>query len=334
MNVISISYLTENQELINKVQDFISEWNSESEYILSKTSGSTGVPKIIQLPKKILRASARMTGEYFKFHREQTILLSLSIDTIGGKMIVIRALEYGMKIIVTDLVKNPLLRLETPVYFASLVPYQIQEIIEYTPEKLELISNVLIGGAPISNKTIGLLKAIPTNFFESFGMTETMSHIAIKKISFEAIFFEAIGKTHFTKENDCLVIHSPNLEIEHLQTNDVIELLSSTQFIWLGRKDFVINSGGYKFHPETIERKLEDQLSFRFFISKEADEKLGERIILLVENKYEVLIKEKIQSVLSDCLSGYEIPKKIYFIPKFIETTSGKINRLATGEII
>ena len=131
-----------------------------------------------------------------------------------------------------------------------------------------------------------------------------------------------------------MVIHSPNLEIEHLQTNDVIELLSSTQFIWLGRKDFVINSGGYKFHPETIERKLEDQLSFRFFISKEADEKLGERIILLVEHKFEELIKEKIQSILSGCLSGYEIPKKIYFIPKFIETTSGKINRLATGEII
>ncbi len=330
MHEISISYLTENQELINKVQDFISEWNSESEYILSKTSGSTGVPKVIRLPKNLLRSSAHMTGDYFKFQKGQVILLSLSIDTIGGKMIVIRALEYGMNIVVTDLTKNPLLHLETPVYFASLVPYQVQEILENTPKKFKLISNVLIGGAPISQKTLKQLKHSSTNFFESFGMTETMSHIAIKKISSKYGLFEAVGKTHFSVQNECLVIHAPDLDIKRLQTNDEIELHSSTQFVWLGRKDFVINSGGYKFHPELIESKLEPLFTFRFFIHKESDEKLGERIILLVEQEYEKQLKEKIKTILSIKLSTYEIPKQIYFIPTFIETASGKINRIST----
>lgn len=327
---INIKFITDNQELKSKVLAFIDEWYSEDTFILSQTSGSTGKPKTIKLPKKYLKASAQMTGEYFKFTEGQNILLSLSTDTIGGKMIIIRALEFKMQLIVSDVVKNPLLNLQEHIAFASFVPYQLISILEESPEKLSLIDNILLGGAPVSNLLSDSIQNFPMNFYESYGMTETMSHVAIKNLKDPIPNFRALENISFTTSNDSLIIHALHLGIEALETNDHVSLVNSKQFIWLGRKDFVIISGGKKVHPEILEKKIESHFKERFFITKEYDEKLGEKIVLFVENKYTVELNNHIKEILKNKLDKHDIPKNIYYCFPFEETNSGKINRIST----
>ncbi len=327
---INIKFITDNQELKTKVLGFIDEWNSNKNYITSQTSGSTGKPKTIKLLKKHLKASAQMTGEYFKFKEGQNILLSLSADTIGGKMLIIRALEFKMQLIVSDVVKNPLLNLQEHVAFVSLVPYQLISILIESPEKLYLIDNILLGGAPVSKSLTDKIQNYPMNFYESYGMTETMSHVAIKNLKDSIPNFRALKNISFTTSNDSLIIHAPLLGIEAMETNDQVELISSIEFKWLGRKDFVIISGGKKFHPEILEKKIENQLKDRFFISKAYDEKLGERIVLFIENIYSFERNNEIFELLNNNLEKHEIPKNIYFYFPFEETNSGKINRIST----
>jgi O-succinylbenzoic acid--CoA ligase len=327
---INIKFITDNQELKTKVLGFIDEWNSNKNYITSQTSGSTGKPKTIKLLKKHLKASAQMTGEYFKFDEGQNILLSLSPDTIGGKMIIIRALEFNMHLIVSDVVKNPLLKLKEHISFVSLVPYQLISILEESPNKLNLIDNILLGGAPVSKSLSDSIKHFPMNFYESYGMTETMSHVALKNLKDPIPNFTALGNTWFSTSNESLIIHAPHLGINSLETNDQVSLVNSKQFNWLGRKDFVIISGGKKFHPEMLEKKIENELNDRFFITKEYDEKLGEKIVLLIENSYELELDNKIVEILVNKLEKHEIPKNIYYCLHFEETNSGKINRIAT----
>ncbi len=327
---INIKFLTNNQELKRKVLAFIDEWYSEKNYISTQTSGSTGKPKTIKLLKKYLKASAQMTGEYFKFKEGQNIVLALSADTIGGKMIIIRALEFKMQLFVSDVVKNPLLHLHEHVAFISLVPYQLISILEESPDKLALIDNILLGGAPVSKSLTDKIQNLPMNFYESYGMTETMSHVAIKNLKDPTSNFKALGNISFSTANDSLIIHAPLLGINALETNDQVSLLNSKQFNWLGRKDFVIISGGKKFHPEILEKKIEAQLKERYFITKEYDEKLGEKIVLFIENEYSPERKNEALKLLNSNLDKHEIPKNIYFYFPFEETNSGKINRIST----
>ncbi len=327
---INIKFITNNQELKSKVLAFIDEWYSEKLYIESNTSGSTGKPKTIKLPKKYLKVSAQMTGEYFKFEEGQNILLSLSVDTIGGKMIIIRALEFNMNLIVSDVVKNPIKNLQENIFFSAFVPYQLSAILEESPDKLKLIDNILLGGSIVSKSLTESIQEFPMRFFESYGMTETMSHVAIKNLKNPIPNFVALENTSFTTSNDSLIIHAPHLGIEALETNDQVELISSTEFKWLGRKDFVIISGGKKFHPELLEKKIENQLNNRFFITKEQDEKLGEKLVLFIENNYSSTHYAEIIKILISKLDKHEVPKNIHFYSPFVETDSGKINRIET----
>ncbi len=330
MSVFSVDFLTSNIELIQQVRGFIADWKSDTDYIETNTSGSTGTPKTIRLLKTQMKASAQMSGKYFHFSSNKKIMLSLPIHTIGGKMIVIRAIEFNMILVVSDLEKNPIRNLNNSIYFISLVPYQLQSIIEETPDKLNLIENILLGGAPVSEKLKNQIQLFRPNFYESYGMTETMSHVAIKNLKSSGNYFEALGNTEFSIKNDTLTIHANDINIENLQTNDQVKLLNKKQFIWLGRKDFVINSGGKKFHPEIIEHKLANSIPQRFYIYKEFDEKLGEKIILIIEHESSDLLVEEIKKSCQNRLEKHEIPKKIYFTNQFYETKSNKINRIET----
>lgn len=330
MHKHNIQYLTENKELIAKVQQFIFDWQTPKETIVTKTSGSTGTPKTISLLKKHMRASAQMSGKYFQFSSNQKIALSLSIDTIGGKMIIVRALEFKMTLVVLDVVKNPIKLLVDSIYFISLVPYQLQAILEETPEKLNFVENVLLGGAPVSQTLKNQLQFLTPNFYESYGMTETMSHVAIKNLKLQHNYFEGLENTFFSCCADELIIDAPELGIIQLQTKDQVQLVDNTKFVWLGRTDFAINSGGIKIHPEIIERKIEKVIPFRFFIHKEKDNLLGEIVVLLIEKSHSNPVKTELQDAIKLLLTNYEFPKKIYFIETFIETNSGKINRIET----
>ncbi len=331
MSSFKIIYLTENSDLISKVESFISAWFDSVDFIETNTSGSTAAPKLIRLEKQKMEASARMTGTYFDFKPGDKTILCLSPETIGGKMMLLRSFLFEMEIYVVDINRNPLEKVDFQLKFAAMVPLQIQNIIENYPEKLNLVQHLLIGGATVSKQLEESLKHFETCAYESFGMTETMSHVAIRKLNQPTLLpFEALPGISFETIENQLIVKAPQLGIKNLNTNDIVELVDEKHFFWQGRADFVINSGGIKFFPEKIEKKISHLFQSRFFIASEKDILLGEKIILVLEEiERDDRVKELFE-LLRNELDKFEIPKKIYFIGSFEETVSGKINRKST----
>ncbi len=333
INLSKIEFLTKDEQRINSILTFIEEWNNDNSDILIKTSGSTGKPKEFHVKKIYFIESAKLSGSYFHYKENENIVLALSIDTIGGKMQVIRALIFQMNLIVCDNSRNPLLDLNKKVDYISLVPLQIEEIIRNSNEKLSLCKSILIGGAAINASLEENLKKSKLNFFESYGMTETLSHIAIRKIGTEDYFTVLKGVTISLKEN-CLVITVPNLGIENLETNDIVEIIDDKKFKLIGRKDLVINSGGYKFHPELLEKKIAKKIDIAFFILGEKNEEFGQIITLFVETIFSETELNQLKDIFVENFERFEIPKKIYFVEEFVRTESNKINRFETQKLI
>lgn len=331
LSQFKITYISRNSELIQEVKNFVLAWQNEWGFIETKTSGSTGIPKVIRLDKRKMEVSARMTGAYFGFKPNDKVLLCLSPETIGGKMMILRSLLHEMELFVMDVNKNPLEKINFRLKFAAMVPLQIQSVLIINPDKLNLLNQLLIGGANVSQQLEANLKGYATEVFESFGMTETMSHIAVRKLN-QPVFqpFEALEGISFDTIDNQLIVNAPNLGIKDLNTNDIVDLVDEKHFYWRGRADFVINSGGIKMYPEKIEKKLSHLIDSKFFIAAEKDELLGEKVIIVIESKRNELLMNRLSLEFKVVLEKFEIPKKIYFKEQFIETLSGKINRKAT----
>lgn len=321
---LQICHNSWSKEYNESLYTFLENWYDDTDFISQQTSGSTGNPKVIELKKSAMRQSASLTSRFFDFKEGQTALICLSPDYIAGKMMLVRAFENNLQVVLTK-PENPL---EYPdeihIDFAAMVPLQVEKCLNEQPNKTAEIGAIIIGGAAIHSSLEKKLIEHKVNAYATFGMTETTSHIALRHISKNASPYIAIGNTTFSvgSENQ-LVIHAPDLKIEKLETNDVVELIDSRSFHWKGRKDFVINSGGIKFFPEQIERKIEAlNLNRRYFIFSVPDERLGAKIVLCAEGFDEIDLTQ-----LESVLDKYEIPKKVYYCAQFSETSNGKIDR-------
>lgn len=330
------------------IHQFLQEWFSIEDVVIVQTSGSTGTPKKIQLEKEQMQNSAFATGDFFNLKENTTALLCLPTQYIAGKMMLIRALTLGWHLDVVPSSSNPLETISKTYDFSAMVPLQVENSLN----KLYLVKQLIVGGGLVSNQLQQKLQTLSTKIFATYGMTETITHIAIKKLNkldFEdsksnfGLFPQAQSRGYFSilpnttiyiDERDCLVIKAPKVSKEIVFTNDVVRLISDTQFEWLGRFDNVINSGGIKLHPENIEERLSKIISQRFFVAGILDDKLGEKLVLIVELKslkvseFKSLLIEKIKNLKT--LSKFEIPKEIYFADNFVVTETGKIQRKKT----
>lgn len=315
---------------------FLNEWFSDSTCILAQTSGSTGEPKTIELPKSVMRKSAERTIEYFGLQKTDRLLLSLPCRYIAGKMMVVRAIVGRMNLITVDPSTDFGFLSDETYDFGALVPNQVVKILEQPSgeQKLQNIRSLLIGGSAISVELEKQIESLNSRIVSTYGMTETASHIAIRKLSGRAKsnFYHCLrGISVSLQENDCLQIHIPEFN-EPLKTNDLAELKSDTSFRILGRTDSVIISGGIKYSPEAIEKKLEGLIVESFAISSVPDAKLSEKIVLVLESgpHETAYLEKKIDSV----LPVFERPKAILFVNKFPLTESGKIKRKELKHLI
>ncbi|MEO8934618.1 MAG: AMP-binding protein [Xanthomarina sp.] len=326
---VAYSFIKEGRPFEKALGDFLADWLDSKDYIKTKTSGTTGKPKIIKIKKQAMVYSAIATGNYFDLKPGDKALHCLPTEFIAGKMMLVRALILGLQVDVIE--PGTILNFSTKKHynFVAMIPMQVQSNLK----KFTHIKKLIVGGAPMSLELIEQIQNLKTNVYATYGMTETVTHIAVKKLNnFNEV--ESVTKTYYKilpnihiyqDERDCLIINAPQLSKEKIITNDVVKLHSEKTFEWLGRIDNVINSGGLKFFPEQLEEKLKDKISSRFFIASEDDDKLGERLILVLE-----AAENNLSATIFDDLETYEKPKKIYAISKFIETTSGKIQRLQT----
>lgn len=314
-------YLKENGQLFEKkIGKFLLEWLNNESFVFVQTSGSTGKPKQILLEKSAMIASAKATGTFFNLQPTTSALLCLSADYIAGKMMLVRAMTLGLHL---DVVEPNSAPLESKKYnFVAMVPLQVANSLD----KLHLVSTLLIGGTKVSFQLAESILKTNCRAYESYGMTETISHIAIKSIG-EKEFTVLPNVTISIDNRNCLVIEALELTTDKIITNDIVEILNPTQFILKGRIDNVINSGGVKIFPEEIEDKLAKCITARFFIASKPDEKLGEKVILVIEGK-----SFELDTIIFSNLSKYQIPKEIIFVDEFVETETNKINRKKTLE--
>jgi len=310
----------------NDVNQFISEWYSTNIEMDLKTSGSTGKPKSISVKKDWMQNSAELTRKTFGLKKGDSALLCMPMKYVAGKMMVVRALELGLDLKVVEPSSNPLKNMDEIIDFAAMVPFQLENSLN----DLDQVKTLIVGGGQVSQQLIEKLQKISTQIFETYGMTETLTHVAIKPLNGPNIsdLFRALDGIHFEKDDrGCLAIHASALNPVPIVTNDLVELIDENSFRWLGRFDNVINSGGVKIIPELVEAKLLSIIpNNRFFINGESDESLGEKVVLVVEGN--------VIEISFDSLEKFEKPKEIYFISEFLETESGKIRRGETLKII
>lgn len=307
---------------------FLQEWVSPAPVIKAQTSGSTGEPSIIELPRQVMISSALRTIEYFNLKEGNLSLLSLPCRYIAGKMMVIRAIVGKMDLVAVDpSLEDDLLSHHT-FDLGAMVPNQVVKLLESSSgiRKIENIRNLLIGGSSIQASLEAQVSLLKNRVVSTYGMTETASHIAIRTLSGpgRSEVYECLpGITVSLGENDCLQVHVPGQGT--LQTKDMAELISSTAFRILGRADDVIISGGIKYWPEAIEKKLEGVIAKRYVISSVPDNKLGEKMVLVVEAKTTPI--EGLQHKIDEILPPFERPRHICFLSPFPQTNNGKIKR-------
>ncbi len=320
---------------------FCKAWLSGENNFSQNTSGSTGTPKIIEVSRQQLLASAKATGSFFNINPETKLLCCLNTEYIAGKMMLVRAMVWDCPIWLVEPKSNPFSGFQEDfrMDFVAMVPLQVDSCLgdSQTLVKLKKVSNLIIGGAPISQKLKTLLNENKIKSWQSYGMTETVSHIALARIEEGELTYKTLPNVEIGQNKiGAIWIKSPMSGNERIQTNDLVELKSKTSFLWLGRTDFVINSGGVKLHPELLEQKSEHMIAevfpeCRYFFFGEKDEALGERLVLILEKTEpnEELAKV-LQEKMRNAFGKFEIPKKIYFLPSFVQTESGKINRALT----
>lgn len=314
---------------------FIEEWFSTSPKFTTKTSGSTGPPRNIHIQKSRAITSANISLKHFQLKPQQTALLCLPASSIAGKMMIVRSFIGGLNLLTQAPGRLPLI--QEKIDFCAMVPLQVQACLEQ-PECFHLIQKMIVGGAPCSDELIDQLHTLPTQIWETYGMTETLSHIAVRKLNPPPVstHFSALTGTHFTTDDrTCLTVHAPHLSCSHIQTNDLAELSDSTHFRFIGRIDQLINSGGVKINPLEIEKTLLKVIKYPLIISSVPDPKWGEKLVLAIEKpSSDTTSKNEILSICKKLLPAYHKPKTVVFFDAFPLLKNQKIDRIAIQQRI
>ncbi|WP_345206226.1 AMP-binding protein [Chryseobacterium ginsengisoli] len=334
-NNLNINKLSFETEFEKKIKTFLEEWFSDSETVKVQTSGSTGVPKVFDIEKNKMINSSEMTCDFLGLKEGDKALVCLPVEYISGKMMVVRSIIRKLKLIIVDPSTKPIENLESEVDFCAMTPLQVENSLD----KLYLMKNLIIGGASVSENLKKIIlnnsqNLQSTRIFETYGMSETLSHIGLKKIFPHAEnYFTVFENVDISKdERGCLKIFAPNLNSEVLQTNDLVEIKNEKQFKFLGRIDNVINSGGAKIFPEELEALVKKEIPNEVVFLGIDDESLGQKLIAVIEGEKSKDLVDKFSDISFE--KNFHKPKKIIFIEKIPRTPNGKVSRLNLLKII
>lgn len=341
------------------LEDFLSEWNNDSDRVLVHTSGSTGKPKPMMVEKKRMLNSARITCDFLGLKPGDSALLCMSLDYIAGKMVVVRSIERHLHLISVSPSGHPLKNIDLKdvngkgvngeITFAAMVPMQVYNTLQVPEERERLthIRHLIIGGGAIDASLEKELQALPGNIaiWSTYGMTETLSHIALRRINGDepSEWYQPFDSVRISQtEEGCLVIDAPQVCAETLVTNDIVEIepyiynkVEKLRFRIKGRKDNVICSGGIKIQIEEVETLLKPHLEKPFMLAKKKDGKFGEIAVLLSEDEDIKKVEATVRRLLSDESEKssdhkkykYWIPKEFRYVEHLPLTETGKPKR-------
>jgi O-succinylbenzoic acid--CoA ligase len=322
-------------EFLQDLKAFLEEWHNENPTIGVHTSGSTGSPKAMQVEKQRMMASARLTCSFLGLKKGDTALLCMPLGYIAGKMVVVRSLVAGLRLIPVAPCGHPLQNLKEAPTFAAMIPMQVYNSLQVPEEQalLREIKQLIIGGGAIDDQLANELKDFPNAVWSTYGMTETLSHIALRRLNGKEAshWYSPLKNVHiYLSKANTLVIHAPEVCHDVLITNDIAEINEEGKFRILGRKDNTINSGGVKIQIEQVEETLRKHIDIPFQITARKDAKFGEIVVILY-----IKVKDEgsIRQICEDILPTYWIPKVYIALDELPLTGTGKPDRATARRI-
>ena len=218
-----------------------------------------------------------------------------------------------------------------------MVPLQVYNSLQVPQERerLRKIKQLIIGGGAIDDHLAEALKDFPHAVWSTYGMTETLSHIALRRLNGDSAsdWYEPFDSVEVSlNTDDCLVINAPAVCSQPLVTNDRAELqkMKPTSgkgdqmcFRILGRRDNVIDSGGIKIQIEEVERALKAHLTGEYAITSIRDEKFGELVVLLTTDED----TNAVSAICQRILPKYWQPRLILHTTNIPQTATGKLAR-------
>lgn len=318
-----------------KIFSFIENFLDDSDYIIQESSGTTGEPKKFRLLKKAMICSAQQTVDFFNLTSNQLALLCLPVDYIAGKMMIVRALLAGMRLEWIRPSVQPEIPQKKCIDFCAMVPMQVSNLIKDEFD-FDYLRTLIIGGAELSPEIEKKLQDIKTSVFETFGMAETCSHIALRRVNGTKpeLSFTVLPEVKISADpRSCLVIEATFLP-DKVITNDIVELTGYRKFRWIGRIDNLINSGGFKISPEVVEKEIFNKTGFELFLVGIPDTILGFKPVLVTDQCLSSGEKDFILDVASEIISYYHIKPEIYTILSMPDTRSMKIDRKRLAKLL
>ena len=310
---------------------FLQRWFDDSPVLTVHTSGSTGVPKQLTVEKARMMQSARLTCEALRLRRGDKALLCMNLRYIGAMMVVVRSLVAGLNLIVRPASGHPLCDVDTPLRFAAMVPLQVYNTLHTPAERrlLEQVETLIIGGGAVDGALLDAIRLLPGAVYSTYGMTETLSHIALRRLNGEEAsdYYTPFSSVSLSQSADgALVIDAPLVCGEVLHTNDIVRLRADGSFLVVGRRDNIINSGGIKIQAEEVERLLRPLIAGRFVVTSVPDARLGQAVVLLGEELPELSwLKGRAEAV----LPPYHCPRHFCKVAAVPQAGNGKIDRAA-----
>lgn len=322
---------TDASEILRDLYHFLADWFSESPYITVHTSGSTGTPKEFTVRKEQMMQSALLTCSFLRLRKGDNALLCMPLQYIAGKMVVVRALVAGLNLILRTPSGHPLADVTVPLRFAAMIPLQVYNTLRVAEEKERLCRTeiLIIGGGAINKELEDEIRQLPNEIYSTYGMTETLSHIALRKLngSDASLAYTPFSSVKLSlSPEETLVIQAPLVCDDTLVTNDIAQIHPDGTFTILGRKDNIINTGGIKVQIECVEEILRSIISVTFAITAVPHPGLGEAIVLLVEKTTD---PERLSDKIASLLPKYQQPKYIRQVDAIPLTGSGKTDRKA-----
>jgi o-succinylbenzoate---CoA ligase len=311
-----------------ELYSFIQLWGFGKGDIPLQTSGSTGSPKTVVFERSAFEASAMATLSFFGLKQGDKVLLCLPAQYVAARLMVVRAFVGQLNLVVMEPTSNPLSVLTQVVDFAALVPLQVKSAIDTCADAFRRVNQLIIGGSAVSAALKEKLGDVPSQCWETYGMTETLTHVAAKAINGpqKSNFFSALPGVLFSVDDrGCLVVDVPRIASTSIVTNDVVLLIGNDRFEWVGRVDNVINSGGVKIQPEMVATKITRLFDRSFELLGIADERLGQKLVMVVEGGTDGI---DFDLLFANCgLERFELPKQVFSIAEFPRSAAGKVLR-------
>ena len=302
--------------------------------ITARTSGTTGEPKELHFSASDLRASARLTGHTFHLKHGERALLCLPCSFIAGRMMLVRGFVIGLDLHVID-PSGPVLEKLAPsdrFRFAAMVPQQLHRALQDDRQRVEQqFDTILLGGGPVSAALEQDIRGLNVRVFHSYGSTETLTHVALRELTgtrYTSVF-TAIGDITFDEDaRGCLIINTPHLSTRRHVTNDLVDLLDDNHFVWRGRYDNMVLSGGRKINPEALETRTAGLLPYAHYFAAYEEEGHGQGLLLVVESDRTAAdLARELNDLLRGELGRQELPRRLITVRHMPRTSSGKIRR-------